>query len=70
MLSRPIIYGSEAIPLEKSETSDHTHRWSIYVKPYHSEEEMGKWVKRITFKLHESYPQNIRRMFFYFLQKS
>lgn len=36
-------------------TSDgHTHQWTVYVKPYNNED-MQTYVKKIHFKLHESY---------------
>lgn len=34
--------------------SGHTHQWSVYVKPYLNED-LSAYVKKIHFKLHESY---------------
>ena len=35
-------------------TDGHTHQWTVYVKPYNNED-MQTYVKKIHFKLHESY---------------
>jgi len=32
----------------------HTHQWTVYVKPYNNED-MSTYVKKVHFKLHESY---------------
>lgn len=55
---RSIIYGSVAIPIKKPET-DHTHRWTVYVKGAH-DEDISTYVKRIIFRLHESFPNPSR----------
>lgn len=39
---------------KKREEDGHTHQWTVYVKPYHNED-MSTYVKKIHFKLHESY---------------
>lgn len=39
---------------KKREEDGHTHQWTVYVKPYHNED-MSAYVKKVHFKLHESY---------------
>lgn len=36
------------------EEDGHTHQWTVYIKPYHNED-MSTYVKKVHFKLHESY---------------
>lgn len=52
---KPIIYGNVARAFGKKREEDgHTHQWTVYVKPYFNECLSG-YVKKIHFKLHESY---------------
>lgn len=52
---KPIVYGNVARSFGKKREEDgHTHQWTVYVKPYNNED-MSTWVKKIHFKLHESY---------------
>ncbi|XP_050084228.1 YEATS domain-containing protein 4 [Anopheles aquasalis] len=52
---KPLIYGNVARSFGKKREEDgHTHQWTVYVKPYHNED-MQTYVKKIHFKLHESY---------------
>ncbi|XP_035772700.1 YEATS domain-containing protein 4-like [Anopheles albimanus] len=52
---KPVIYGNVARSFGKKREEDgHTHQWTVYVKPYHNED-MQTYVKKIHFKLHESY---------------
>ncbi|GAV07546.1 hypothetical protein RvY_17370 [Ramazzottius varieornatus] len=37
----------------------HTHRWCLYLRPFDNED-LGIWIKKVQFKLHESYPDHIR----------
>ena len=39
---------------KKRESDGHTHDWTVYVKPYDNED-MSSYVKKVQFKLHESY---------------
>jgi len=55
---RAIVYGTRAEPI-KVENSDHTHRWTVYVRGFH-DEDISTYIKRITFKLHESFPNPLR----------
>lgn len=52
---KPIVYGNVARYFGKKREEDgHTHQWTVYVKPYLNED-MSTYVKKIHFKLHESY---------------
>jgi len=52
---KPIVYGNVARYFGKKREEDgHTHQWTVYVKPYRNED-MSTYVKKIHFKLHESY---------------
>ncbi|KAJ8669972.1 hypothetical protein QAD02_001231 [Eretmocerus hayati] len=52
---KPIVYGNIAKHFGKRREEDgHTHQWTVYVKPYLNED-MSSYVKKIHFKLHESY---------------
>ncbi|XP_041378155.1 YEATS domain-containing protein 4-like [Gigantopelta aegis] len=53
---KPIIYGNVARYFGKKREEDgHTHQWTVYLKPYKNED-MTSYVKKVQFKLHESYP--------------
>ncbi|XP_077290535.1 YEATS domain-containing protein 4 Gas41 [Arctopsyche grandis] len=52
---KPIVYGNIARYFGKKREEDgHTHQWTVYVKPYLNED-MSSYVKKVHFKLHESY---------------
>ena len=52
---KPIVYGNVAKYFGKKREEDgHTHQWTVYVKPYKNED-MSSYVKKVHFKLHESY---------------
>jgi transcription initiation factor IIF auxiliary subunit len=64
-LSRAIVYGSIAYPLAASgsgtATGEHTHRWTVYVRTAAAgEDELAPCLKRVQFKLHESFAQPTR----------
>lgn len=53
---KPIIYGNISQHFGKKRESDgHTHDWTVYVKPFENED-MSSYVKKVQFRLHESYP--------------
>ncbi|KGL95560.1 YEATS domain-containing protein 4, partial [Charadrius vociferus] len=57
---KPIVYGNVARYFGKKREEDgHTHQWTGYVKPYRNED-MSAYVKKIQFKLHESYGNPLR----------
>lgn len=52
---KPIVYGNVSRAFGKKREEDgHTHQWTVYVKPFLNED-MQTYVKKIHFKLHESY---------------
>ncbi|XP_076315313.1 YEATS domain-containing protein 4 Gas41 isoform X2 [Tachypleus tridentatus] len=57
---KPIVYGNIARYFGKKREEDgHTHQWTVYVKPYKNED-MSIYVKKVHFKLHESYANQNR----------
>lgn len=57
---KPIVYGNVARYFGKKREEDgHTHQWTVYLKPYKNED-MSSYVKKVHFKLHESYPNQNR----------
>ncbi|KAK3858191.1 hypothetical protein Pcinc_035599 [Petrolisthes cinctipes] len=57
---KPLVYGNVARYFGKKREEDgHTHEWTLYVKPYNNED-MSTYVKKIHFKLHESYKDQNR----------
>ena len=72
---RPFTFGSEAIPFDpenrpKDAPPDHSHRWRVFVRgiPIADPANPGRvkytdishWLKRVQFKLHETYAQAVR----------
>lgn len=52
---KPIVYGNVSKYFAKKREEDgHTHQWTVYVKPYRNED-MSAYVKKVHFKLHDSY---------------
>ncbi len=58
---------------ESSEHPDHTHRWTLAVRSAASApvsdqvggaDDLSYFIKRVTFKLHETYPSPSRSMSF------
>ena len=63
----PIIYGNISIPLMagdemlKDAPAQHTHRWTLFVRPYDPPtDDMSFLFRKVTFKLHESFPNCTR----------
>lgn len=57
---KPIIYGNTAKSFDQKRPEDgHTHEWSIYVRSYVNED-ISTWVKKVHFKLHDSYENPTR----------
>ncbi|GIY26597.1 YEATS domain-containing protein 4 [Caerostris extrusa] len=55
VIVKPIIYGNVAWYLGgKRDEDGHTHQWNVYLKAYDNED-MSVYIKRVHFKLHESY---------------
>ncbi|OSX59350.1 hypothetical protein POSPLADRAFT_1151126 [Postia placenta MAD-698-R-SB12] len=75
-ISRPIIYGNTAIVLTPKErealsSPDHTHRWTVAVRSAASApdsdivggaDDLSYFIKRVTFKLHDTYPNPTRNV--------
>jgi hypothetical protein len=78
-VARPIVYGNDAhlIPPEER-TSDHTHRWTVALRSAASlpppddpkelnsiggVDDLSYFIKKVTFKLHETYPTPLRSEF-------
>jgi len=60
---KPIVFGTvSSLFLKKRESDGHTHEWKVYVKPYASDEDMSSYVKKVQFKLHESYGERANRI--------
>lgn len=71
---RPIIYGNTAHVLTPEEreahpSREHTHRWTVALRSAASAEDsdivggaddLGYFIRRVTFKLHETYPNPSR----------
>lgn len=76
-IHRSIIYGNTATifgPGEKLATTpaDHTHKWTVAVRSAASApdsdivggaDDISYFIKRVTFKLHDSYPNFTRRWY-------
>jgi YEATS domain-containing protein 4 len=59
-LVKPVIYGNVAKYFGKKREEDgHTHQWTVYVRPFDNED-MSVYVKKINFKLHDSYANQNR----------
>ena len=60
-IARPFYYGSVAIPLngKKASDADHTHKWTVMVKGLNNED-LSYYIKKVVFKLHETYPNPLR----------
>ncbi|KAJ6072603.1 hypothetical protein PENARI_c013G10663 [Penicillium arizonense] len=61
---RPFVFGSVAHPFDPENKPadcppDHTHRWQIFVRGVNGED-ISYWLKKVQFKLHETYAQNVR----------
>lgn len=57
---KPVVYGNISRALAEPLSNKHTHRWKCYIKPYKNEE--MSYVKKVSFKLHESYSPHAERV--------
>ncbi|KAL8906809.1 MAG: hypothetical protein Q9207_001797 [Kuettlingeria erythrocarpa] len=62
---RPFIFGSIAKHINPSNrpstiNADHTHQWTLYLKPCPPHPDLSYFIKKVQFKLHETYPNNLR----------
>ncbi|KAK9474904.1 yeats family-domain-containing protein [Dipodascopsis tothii] len=62
-IARPFVYGNIAVPLGDNRTettpTDHTHSWTVFLRGINGDDLSG-FVKRVVFKLHETYPNSTR----------
>jgi YEATS domain-containing protein 4 len=59
-----LVYGSEAQLFDPAKRpanipEDHTHQWRVFVKGV-NDEDISYWLKKVQFKLHETYAQSVR----------
>ena len=62
------MYGSYAKPIDPNRRGpninpDHTHEWTVFVRPVPTSapaEHLTYWLKKVQFKLHETYAQSTR----------
>lgn len=64
-ISVPIVYGNQAAlldPAKRTEKTpaDHTHEWTVFLKPALNNIDLTPIIKKVTFKLHETYESPIR----------
>lgn len=64
-VTRPIMYGNTTVPLEAADRRrdtppDHTHKWTVFVRDPSGKDDLGYVIKRVVFKLHDTYPQPTR----------
>jgi YEATS domain-containing protein 4 len=64
ILTSHTVFGSEAQPFDPAKRppeapEDHTHSWRVFVKGV-NDEDISYWLKKVQFKLHETYPQSVR----------
>lgn len=60
-LSKQIVYGNITHKLAEKLPNGHTHRWTIYLKPYNVEK-LSNFVRKVQFKLHSDYENAVRGM--------
>lgn len=64
-ISVPILYGNSAIRLSPEKRTlktppDHTHEWTVFFRPVLDNVDLSPLIKRVTFKLHETYENPVR----------
>ncbi|KAG8531307.1 uncharacterized protein KY384_002935 [Bacidia gigantensis] len=65
-IHRPFIYGSIATPFDPSLPrpanlpAEHTHRWTVFLRPLTPDHDITHWLKKVQFKLHETYANSSR----------
>ncbi|CAR65363.1 DEHA2A05478p [Debaryomyces hansenii CBS767] len=61
----PVLYGNHSVrlaPEKRTEKTppDHTHEWTIFFKPVLDNIDLTPLIKKVTFKLHETYDTPVR----------
>lgn len=60
MITKPVVFGNLSQYFGKKRESDgHTHSWTCFIKSF-SNEDMSSYIKKVQFKLHESYANPTR----------
>ncbi|ABN65875.1 yeast chromatin modifying complex protein [Scheffersomyces stipitis CBS 6054] len=64
-ISVPVLYGNHAIRLtpekrKPTTPTDHTHEWTVFFKPVLNNIDLTPLIKKVTFKLHETYENPVR----------
>lgn len=64
-ISVPVLYGNHAIRLtpetrKPTTPPDHTHSWTVFFKPVIGDIDLTPILKKVTFKLHETYENPVR----------
>lgn len=64
-ISVPILYGNNAYRLKpemrkENTPPDHTHEWTVFFKPVIKNIDLTPLIKKVTFKLHETYENSVR----------
>jgi len=64
-ISLPIMYGNHAYKLtpemrKPTTPLDHTHEWTVFFKPVLGDIDLTPLIKKVTFKLHETYENPVR----------
>ncbi|CAL8076746.1 unnamed protein product [Calicophoron daubneyi] len=58
---KPIVYGNVSRYLGKKREEDgRTHQWTAFLRPFNPNEDLSTFIRRVQFKLHESYTNPIR----------
>lgn len=58
LFTRLLVFGNTATAIKNPE-SDHTHRWTVYVRGFNGED-ISPYVRKVAFRLHESFLQPTR----------
>ena len=64
-ISVPILYGNNAYKLAPEQRTsrtppDHTHIWTVFLKPVLEDVDLTPLIKKVTFKLHDTYDTPVR----------
>ncbi|VDD80115.1 unnamed protein product [Mesocestoides corti] len=58
---KPIVFGNVSRYLGKKREEDgRTHLWTAFLRPFDPHEDMSAYIRRVQFKLHDSYPNPVR----------
>ena len=61
VITKAILYGNTAKHFGSKRDGDgHTHKWTVFVRPFHQHEDMSLYISRVQFRLHETYANHVR----------